>query len=210
MSKVMDIENTSLPKIRGREKEQKVMSNKSNLILRNESGMALVVALFMIVILSLIGLASSSSSTFEIRLSGNKRGATDAFYSADGGAISLLADVANFSTTGWQSITTANFDTNAFLKARQEFKSEFNSTMLMTSAAPNFSLPASVSFTDQPTVTRMRLDRGTPRGIGSSAINFLYEYYIVDSIGRDQTDFSSVKSQSEIREKIVRLEPTGQ
>jgi hypothetical protein len=160
--------------------------------------------------LSLIGLASSSSSTFEIRLSGNKRGATDAFYSADGGAISLLADVANFSTTGWQSITTANFDTNAFLKARQEFKSEFNSTMLMTSAAPNFSLPASVSFTDQPTVTRMRLDRGTPRGIGSSAINFLYEYYIVDSIGRDQTDFSSVKSQSEIREKIVRLEPTGQ
>ena len=115
----MDIDNTSLPKIRGREKEQKAMSKKSNLILRNESGVALVVALLMIVILSLIGLASSSSSTFEIRLSGNKRGATDAFYSADAGAKSVMADITNFNTTA-ASITTANCDTNALLKAWQD------------------------------------------------------------------------------------------
>ncbi len=86
----MTIENEPLLKTlfsrrvrEGREKEQRVMDKKSNLILRNESGAALVVALLMIVILSLIGIASSSNSTFEIRLSGNKRGATDAFYSAD-------------------------------------------------------------------------------------------------------------------------------
>jgi hypothetical protein len=212
MSKVMNIENTSLPKIRGREKEQKVMSKKSNLVLRNESGVALVVALLMIVLLSLIGLASSSSSTFEIRLSGNKRGATDAFYAADGGAVSVLSDISNFNTTGWVAVTKSpdNFDTFQFLKARQEFKSEFKSTMLMTSATPNFSLPAGGPFTQPPAVTRMKLDQGAPRGIGSSAINFIYEYYVIDSIGSDQMDLGLVKSNCEIREKIARLEPTGQ
>jgi Tfp pilus assembly protein PilX len=61
------------------------MLKESKLILGNQSGVALVVALLMIVILSLIGIASSSNSTFEIKLSGNKRGSTDAFYAADGG-----------------------------------------------------------------------------------------------------------------------------
>jgi hypothetical protein len=186
------------------------MDKKSNLILRNESGVALVVALLMIVILSLIGLASSSTSTFEISLSGNRRGATDAFYSADGGATSVLADISNFSTSGWTTITTANFDTNAFLKARQELKSEFASTLRITSATPSFSFPAGLSFTDSPQVIRMLLDRGVPRGIGSSAVNFIFEYYIIDSIGKDQMDLGLVKSNCEIREKIARLEPTGQ
>ena len=80
----------------GREKEQRVMDKKSNLILGNQSGVALVVALLMIVLLSLIGLASSSTSTFEIRLSGNKRGATDAFYTADGGTAIGLARYREF------------------------------------------------------------------------------------------------------------------
>jgi Tfp pilus assembly protein PilX len=186
------------------------MNKKSDLVLRNESGAALVVALLMIVVLSLIGLASSSSSNFEIRLSGNKRAATNAFYSADSGAISVTADLLNFSTTGWQSISQGTFDNNAFLKTRQELKTEFNTTLLMTSAAPNFSLPAGVSFTDTPSITRMHLDRGSPRGVGSSALSFVYEYYIIDSVGRDQMDFGTVKSNCEIREKIVRLEPTGQ
>jgi Tfp pilus assembly protein PilX len=61
------------------------MLKESKLILGNQSGAALVVALLMIVILSLIGIASSSNSTFEIRLSGNKRGSTDAFYTACSG-----------------------------------------------------------------------------------------------------------------------------
>ena len=79
MSKVMIKENEPLLKTlfsrrvrEGREKEQRVMDKKSNLILRNESGVALVVALLMIVILSLIGsprplLRRSRSSSPEIR-----------------------------------------------------------------------------------------------------------------------------------------------
>ena len=194
----MDIENTSLPKIRGREKEQKVMSKKSNLIVRNESGVALVVALFMIVLLSLIGLASSSSSTFEIKLSGNKRGATDAFYSADSGLQAVMGDTNNFTCS----------DTNTTGVPPEIISEGFGGKKTSNFT---FNLPAGYAFADQPTMKIYRTtQKKVPRGLGMSAINFLYEYYIADSTGRDQTDFSSVKSQSEIREKIVRLEPTGQ
>jgi hypothetical protein len=53
------------------------------------------------------------------------------------------------------------------------------------------------------TITRV------PRSLGMSAIAFLYNYYITDSIGQDQMDLSLIRSNCEIREKIVRLIPTG-
>ena len=59
------------------------MSKKMAYPLKDQSGVALVLALIMIVILTLIGLASTYTSTFEMKLSGNKRGTTDAFYAAD-------------------------------------------------------------------------------------------------------------------------------
>jgi hypothetical protein len=225
MFKVMNKENEPLLKTlfsgrvrEEREKEQKVMDNNSKLVLRNESGAALVVALLMIVILSLIGLASSSTSTFEIRLSGNKRGATDAFYSADSGLQSVVADMANFNASylegmfkgDWSAVTKSNFNSFAFLSPRQELKTEFNTEMRMTSSSPSFSLPAGVSFADQPQVVRMLLEkRLAPRGLGLSAIAFQYNYYIIDAVGRDQMDLGTVRSNCEIREKIVRLIPTG-
>ena len=54
-----------------------------NAILKDQSGTALVIALIMIVVLTLIGLASVFSSTFEISLSGNKRLSTDAFFNGE-------------------------------------------------------------------------------------------------------------------------------
>jgi type IV pilus assembly protein PilX len=204
MFKVMNIENKPLPDtlplrrvIGEREKEQKVMDKKSNLILRKESGAALVVALLMIVVLSLIGLASSSSSTFEIRLSGNKRGATDAFYSADSGLLSVMGNIASFSCNENPTppalpteLTTENID--------------FKNTN------PTFTLPNGYSFRDQPQVTVYHTTvTKAPRGLGLSATAFLYNYYIIDAVGKDQMDVSLAKSNCEIREKIVRLIPTG-
>jgi hypothetical protein len=49
-----------------------------------------------------------------------------------------------------------------------------------------------------------------PRGLGFSATNFEFNYYLIDSVGKDQMDFSLVKSNCEIREKIVRIIPTPQ
>ena len=64
--------------------------------IKNESGMALVIALVMMTVLTLIGLASTFTSTFENLLSGEKRKITDAFYAADSGANVLLLRYVNF------------------------------------------------------------------------------------------------------------------
>ena len=58
--------------------------------------MALVVALIMMIVLTLIGLAATFTSTFEIMLSGEKRRSTDAFYNADSGANVLAMRYQNF------------------------------------------------------------------------------------------------------------------
>jgi Tfp pilus assembly protein PilX len=211
---MMNIKNKNLPQalpsrrvIRGREKEQKVMSKKSNLILRNESGVALVVALLMIVILSLIGLASSSTSTFEIKLSGNKRGVTDAFYTSDAGAQSVMANVGNFNiSSGYVNVTTSSLP----VELQNELIDQRYPPNPASPPANFFSLPAGISFADAPQVTIYHTTvTKVPRGSGLSAIAFQYNYYIIDAIGEDQMDFSAVKSNCEIREKIVRLIPTG-
>ena len=72
------------------------MKKKYVEFLKNESGMALVIALVMMTVLTLIGLASTFTSTFEIMLSGEKRRSTDAFYAADSGANVLLLRYLNF------------------------------------------------------------------------------------------------------------------
>jgi hypothetical protein len=173
------------------------MLKESKLILGNQSGVALVVALLMIVILSLMGIASSSNSTFEIKLSGNKRGTTDAFYAADGGSKSVLPNIANFNTSSGYITNLGTLPT--------ELQSE---SIDMRMIAPALDLP--VPFTTQPQVTIYHTTATkVPRGLGMSAIAFLYNYYIVDAIGQDQMDLSLIRSNCEIREKIVRLIPTG-
>ena len=175
------------------------MLKESKLILGNQSGVALVVALLMIVILSLIGIASSSNSTFEIRLSGNKRGSTDAFYTADGGSKSVLPIIANFNTsTGYVAVVQGALPT--------ELQSEFIDQGRM---APTLDLPGGMSFTNPPQVTIYHTTvTKVPRGLGMSALAFQYNYYIIDSIGQDQMDFGLIRSTSEIREKAVRLIPS--
>jgi len=195
MPKVTDVKKKSF------RKEKEVMGKKSNLILRNESGVALVVALLMIVILSLIGLASSSTSTFEIKLSGNKRGATDAFYTADGGSQSVLANLGNFSTAYYTTVSDPN-------TLPVELRNE---GIVSKQTSPSFSSPAGISYHEAPQVTIYYTNTGNPpKALGLSAINFEFNYYIIDSVGRDQLDASANKSNCEIREKVVRLIPTMQ
>jgi hypothetical protein len=173
------------------------MKKGDHFILKNESGAALVVALLMIVILSLIGIASSSNSTFEIRLSGNKRGATDAFYTADAGVKAVMGNTNNFacndiSPTGVPSEIINN----------EGFGGK--------NTGPVFTLPAGFVFGSAPTVIIYRTNQTrVPRGIGTSAIKFEFNNYIVDSTGVDQLiGISPAGSSCEIREKIVRLLPT--
>ena len=64
--------------------------------LKNEKGVALVIALIMLIILTFIGISAISSSVFEAKISGNERWGSAAFYAASAGVevgISRLPDI---------------------------------------------------------------------------------------------------------------------
>jgi len=151
--------------------------------IKDQSGVALVLALIMIVILTLIGLASTYTSTFEMKLSGNKRGTTDAFYAADSGVQVIVANVENFSLPG---------------KYVDEKYDPFTD--------PNNPNPTKAKVLIQYDTTQ----EGSPRGSGFSAISFEFRHFVIDSKGQDQLDLSLVKSAAEIEQKVVRLVPTLQ
>jgi hypothetical protein len=59
-------------------------SNHWNLPLNNHRGSALVVALLMLVVLTLIGISATTTTTFELQIAGNDKSYKQAFYAADG------------------------------------------------------------------------------------------------------------------------------
>jgi Tfp pilus assembly protein PilX len=69
-------------------------------VLKNEKGVVLVIALIMLIILTLIGISSISSSVFEAKISGNERFGSASFYAASGGVqvgISRLPEITAYS-----------------------------------------------------------------------------------------------------------------
>ncbi len=54
-------------------------------ILTNEKGLALIIALLVLLVLTLIGISAINTTTFETSISGNERVGTDAFYAAEAG-----------------------------------------------------------------------------------------------------------------------------
>jgi len=54
-------------------------------IIKHQKGVALVIALIILLVLTLIGISAIRTTTFEISISGNERAGTDAFYAAEAG-----------------------------------------------------------------------------------------------------------------------------
>ena len=52
-------------------------------ILRNKNGVALVIALIILLLLTFIGISAISTTTFETNITGNERVGTDAFYASE-------------------------------------------------------------------------------------------------------------------------------
>lgn len=168
----------------GRRKGVQMMPKIPCSVLKAQSGVALVIALIMMVVLTVIGLASSFTSTIEATLSGKKRGATDAFYAADSGVQVILARIENFNLPG-------NYVDNIY---RNPFSNLAN---------PN---PTNA----EATITFDPNQHGAPRGTGNSALNFEFGHYTVESTGRDQIEADLLKARSTIQQKVVRLIPTMQ
>ena len=53
--------------------------------IKNQKGIALVVALIMLLVLTFVGLAAVSLTSYEARIAGNERVYNNAFYAGDGG-----------------------------------------------------------------------------------------------------------------------------
>ena len=174
-----------------------------NTILNDQSGFALVIALMMMAVLTLLGIASMSSSTVEITLSGNKRSATNAFYIADASTQAVSASTDNFAfddATKFKTVDPSNL--SADLKDEPIDKRY---------SSPSFPLPPGVTFKVNPQVNIYHLtQKGAPRGAGFSAINFGFEHLIIDSVGKDQLQAASNGSTCQIRERVVSILPTSQ
>jgi hypothetical protein len=159
------------------------MIRKTTNILTNENGAALVIALLMMIMLTLVGLGSIFTSTFEVKLSGNKRASTNAFYAADSGIQVIVANLDNFNLPG--KYVDDKYDP--------------------------FTDPVNHNLTQaEVVITHISDQHGSPRGSGFSATHFEFVYYVIDSTGQDQIEFSPVKSACTVEQKVVRLVPTLQ
>jgi Tfp pilus assembly protein PilX len=171
------------------------MITKNKLILQSQSGAALVIALIILVVLTAITLSSSITSITEIKLSGNKRANTDAFYTADGGVQATFANFDNFKSDTYTPLvgSTAGISPDII--------SQGVDSML---TPPTFA--SGVAFTTSPTVVIYHeTNTGAPRGGGWPADGSVgYEYYIIDSTGRDQ---AGLGSNSQVVTTVFRVYP---
>lgn len=173
------------------------MPIKINSYLKDQSGVALVVALIMMIVLTLIGLAATFTSMFEIILSGHKRGSTNAFYAADGGVQATLANPANFPV----DITLSSYTlipNSSGLPADLQ-----NEPIDRQLSAPVLSLPSGMNFIDPPQVTIYHLSITT----GGEGGAYISDSYIIDSVGRDQIGIGTSRSTVNLREKWVMRRP---
>jgi Tfp pilus assembly protein PilX len=167
------------------------MAEKMNIILRNQSGAALVIALIMIVVITLIALASSYTSIFEIAMSGNKRGTTDAFYAADTGISAIIA------------YPTLSFNTTAYTALPSNTASVYNPFPFNTLNIPN---PTNIASSNA-SITWLQNVSGPPRGGGYSAVSVSYAYFQVQCTGNDT---GGSGAQSTVQEEVIEIIPIAQ
>lgn len=151
---------------------------------KDQRGSVFVIALVMMIVLTLIGLVSVSTSIFEIKLSGNKRGATEAFFAADSGVQVVTGNLASFDLIKYD---TAN---------RYEYSQD----------ASNIN-PTKADIV----ILHDTMRSGAPRGLGMGATGGIgFVYYSIGSTGKDQTELNLIKSTCAIDQEVVRLVPTLQ
>ena len=153
-------------------------------VLKDQSGVVLVISLMLLVVITLITLASTFTSTVEVKLGGNKRGSTDAFYAAESGIQVAAANVDNFNLSG--KYTDNKYD---------------------PFTDPKNSNPTGAKVTIYHDATQ----QGAPRGLGFSATgNFEFSHFLIELTGQDQAESSPIRSTCTVQEKVVRLLPTQQ
>jgi hypothetical protein len=165
------------------------MGTKSIIKLKEQSGAALIIALIMIVVLTLIGVASIFTSIFETILSGINRESTAAYYAADAAAQVVFNNDLNF-----QPQPSDVPITNPQRQLPPDLQGEPIDRM---QPAPIIQLPSGVGFSDPPQVTIYHLRRE-----GGEGLQYAWSAYIVGAVGRDQIiTIGARKSECTVRQK---------
>src|SRR4030042_5939991 len=153
--------------MRGHRQGGRNMTAKGESILKNERGAAMLIALVMMIVLTLIGLASTYTSTFEMKTSGKKRGATNAFYVADAAAQAVASSLANFDEPNFTPVPTADLPADI----RPDYKTKDGSDLDgKKKSSPSLPLPTGVSFSSAPSMNIYQTPwTNAPRGLGFSA-----------------------------------------
>jgi hypothetical protein len=158
--------------------------------LKEQSGTALIIALIMIVVLTLIGVASTFTSIFETKLSGIKRESTAAYYAADAAAQAVF----NNEIVNFQRQPTDVPITNPTVQLPLDLRGDPVDRMQPT---PIIQLPSGGSFSDPPQVTIYHLRRE-----GGEGLQYSWDAYIVGAVGRDQIVTMGIKkSECTVRQK---------
>jgi Tfp pilus assembly protein PilX len=178
------------------------MTAKMSIILRNQSGAALVIALIMIIVITLIALASSYTSLFEIKIAGNKRGLTDAFYAAETGINVITSNpTVSFSPAYYPTPmppTTTSTNSNPF----NNLPSPFNN---LANQNPAIFVTGSI--------TNISNQSGPPRGGGYSAVNVSYAYFQIQCTGTDSAVGGVIGvsgAQTTVQEDVIEVIPIAQ
>jgi hypothetical protein len=164
------------------------MGTKTMIQLKDQSGVALVIALIMIVVLTLIGLSSTFTSVFETKLSGTKRESTNAYYATDAAAQAVFNNSGNFDPDPSDvPITDPPAQLPPILVGEPINRMR---------PAPIIQLPSGTAFADPPQVTIYHLKREGGEGL------YRWNPYIIGAVGRDQIiSIGLMKSQCTVMQK---------
>ncbi len=163
------------------------MGTKAMIQLRDRSGVALVIALIMIVVLTLIGLSSTFTSVFETKLSGTKRESTSAYYATDAAAQAVFNRPDNFQPDPSDvPITDPPAQLPPILVGEP----------INRMRPANIQLTSGTAFADPPQVTIYHLRREGGEGL------YRWNPYIIGAVGKDQIiSIGLMKSQCTVMQK---------
>ncbi len=91
--------------------KRKIMTTTQKETINSESGFALVTALIILSVLTLIGIAANTTSTTELQIAGNERQYLETFYNTEGILINTMETSNIWLTTGFLTTgeTTASY-----------------------------------------------------------------------------------------------------
>jgi hypothetical protein len=149
--------------------------------MKGQKGYALVVALMMLLVITMIGVAAIESSTSELKISGNKRASTNALYSTDGSVQLIISIPQNF------------------------LLSKYEDQKYNPYSDPENQNPANA----RSTITYLPERIGSPRGLGYSSTNFEYEYFNVEANAKDMVERQATSTIQEELARLVPCQQGG-